>query len=138
MNRFQQFGEWRLTFAFDVMDLPADHSTHRARRCGKLRSQCDAPFGGYSLNFASTSNARVTGIAGQNRHRFAEDLVTCRPAPSQIVVVESRKIIVDQRVGVDQFERTGDIFHTFDVVRHFLAPRMHSTGRIRLPPANRL
>ncbi len=46
-------------------------------------------------------------IAGEDGHGFAEDFVAGRLAAAIVVVVERGKIVVDQRIGVDHFERTG-------------------------------
>src|SRR5947209_13547768 len=42
-------------------------------------------------------------ISRQNRHRFAEDPVIARATPSYVVVIHTRKIVVNKRIGVDQF-----------------------------------
>ena len=44
-------------------------------------------------------------VARENRDRFAENFVVRRFAAAKIVVVQRRKIVVDQRIGVDEFER---------------------------------
>src|SRR5439155_740617 len=49
---------------------------------------------------------RQEPVAGQDRHRLAEDLVAGRPPTAEVVVVHRGKVVVDQRVGVDTLERT--------------------------------
>ena len=43
-------------------------------------------------------------IPGQNGHRFAIDLVIGRFPPAEIIVVHGRQIIVDERIGMNQFQ----------------------------------
>src|SRR5256885_7630420 len=45
-------------------------------------------------------------VAGENRGGLAESLVTRRLAASQVIVVQRRQVIVNQRIGVNEFERT--------------------------------
>src|SRR5262249_13834947 len=46
-------------------------------------------------------------IAGENRHGVAKDFVVGELAAAIVVVVECGQIVVNQRIGVDQFEGTG-------------------------------
>ena len=82
---------------------------------------------------------REQRVAGQNRHGIAENFVVGELAAAVIVVIERRQIVVDQRVGVDQFQRAGRRASrhpaTSETAR---AASMHRMGRMRLPPANRL
>src|SRR5205823_15043783 len=48
-------------------------------------------------------------VAGEDAERFAVDDVRRFPPASQIIVVERGKVVVDERVGVNQLER-GDRF----------------------------
>ena len=43
-------------------------------------------------------------VAGQDRHRFAVDLVVRRFPAAKIVVVHRREIVVNEGIGVDQFQ----------------------------------
>jgi hypothetical protein len=43
-------------------------------------------------------------VAGEDGHAFAEDDVSRRSPAPQRVVVHGREIVVDERVGVDQFD----------------------------------
>ena len=47
---------------------------------------------------------RYQGIAGQNRRCLVELDVTCRLTAPQVVVVHRRKIVMDQRVGMDHLD----------------------------------
>jgi hypothetical protein len=43
-------------------------------------------------------------VAGQDRHRFAVDLVVRRFPAAKIVVVHRREIVVNEGIGVNQFQ----------------------------------
>ena len=96
-----------LAFGFQVGDLSADHSFDGARCARQLGDQFDAPLGGNRKLRQHEKGQRQQGIAGKNRHRIAEDFVAGRLAAPEVVVVERRQIVMNQRVGVDQFERAG-------------------------------
>ena len=49
---------------------------------------------------------REQSVTGENRQALAVDDVVGRPASPQGVVVHGRQIVVDERVGVNQLERT--------------------------------
>ena len=53
---------------------------------------------------------RQQRVARQNRHGLTEYLVTSRTSPAEVVVVERGKIVMNQRVGVDYFQRACRIF----------------------------
>ncbi len=54
----------------------------------------------------------LQGIARQNGDGFAENFVAGGPAPAQIVIVERGQIVVDQRIGVQHFERRAELFNS--------------------------
>ena len=47
---------------------------------------------------------REQRVASKDCNRLAENFVASWFAAAQIVVIECRKVIVNQRVGVDEFE----------------------------------
>ena len=82
---------------------------------------------------------REQRIAGQDRHRVAEDLVIGQLAAAVVVVIERGQIVVNQRIGVDQLQRAGRGHDARRSRRRPCAPpRCRESGRMRLPPANRL
>ena len=82
---------------------------------------------------------RQQRIARQNRHRVAENFVTRRTAAAQIVIIERGQIVVDQRIGMDQLERRKrPIRCPSGASETASAAAIASSGRMRLPPANRL
>ncbi len=81
---------------------------------------------------------RQQSVAGKNRHRFAENLVTRRTAAAKIVVVECRQVVVNQRIRMDQLESAGSVREVLAITQRRVRGVIHRIGRIRLPPANRL
>ena len=51
---------------------------------------------------------REQRVARQDRHRFAIDFVVRRFSPAEVVVVHRRQVVVNQRVGMNEFQRAGD------------------------------
>ena len=68
---------------------------------------------------------REERVAGQDRHRLSEDTVAGGTPAAQIVVVERRQIVVDQRVGMDHLDGGGQRQDVGD------APAEHAAGRDR-------
>ena len=54
-------------------------------------------------------------VAGEHCRRLVERLVASRTAAAQIVVVHTRQIVVNERIGMDHFERTRERQGVFDV-----------------------
>ena len=81
---------------------------------------------------------REQRVARQNRHGVAENFVAGGNAAPQIVVIERGQIVVNQRIGVNQFQRAGADSMPTGESDTASAAAMHKMGRMRLPPANRL
>jgi hypothetical protein len=47
------------------------------------------------------------GIASQQRNSLAKDLMVSQLPPSEIIVVQGREIVVDDRIGMDELEGAG-------------------------------
>jgi farnesyl diphosphate synthase len=47
-------------------------------------------------------------VAGEDGGRLVEPLVGGGPAAAQVIVVHARQVVVDQRIGMDAFDRCGD------------------------------
>ena len=111
-----------------VPEAVASSSTRRMRRVGihvvQLRQNLESE--------------REQRVARQDRHGVAENFVAGGTAAAQIVVIERRQIVVDQRIGVDQLQRAGADSMPAGASETASAAAMASSGRMRLPPANRL
>ena len=78
-------------------------------------------------------------IAREDCHGFAEDFVAGWFAAAEIVVIERGQIVVDQRIGVDHFERATRFDRAVRSASEMAAAACRQRiGRMRLPPANRL
>ena len=98
-------------FGLDIEHLTAHHP-HVAGAIGQFLNQPDLARRVAALHQIRTAaeieRHRQQRVAGQDRHRFAIDLVIRRlPAP-EVVVVHRRQVVVNERVGMDQFQRAGD------------------------------
>jgi len=96
-----------LASRFDVGHLSADHSPHRAGRRGDFTHQSSAALRAKFGARQHFKGAREQPIARENGHGFAEYFVVCGASAAQVVVVESGKIVVDQRISMDEFESAG-------------------------------
>ncbi len=67
-------------------------------------------------------------IAGQDRGRLVVGLVARGPAAAQVVVVHCRKVVVHQRVGVNQFDRAGRCVHGLEWQAKGLGRRIRQGG----------
>ena len=89
----------------NIVGLPA----HQLAGTGGL-GQCRAA-GGRHARRANAFGQHLEGeaqqaIAGQDRHRLAEDLVARRPAAAEIVVVHGGQVVVNERIGMDHLHGT--------------------------------
>ena len=87
---------------------PPDHAVHSACRSGHVGKDGHAPRrldGSIRKRFERQRQQR---IARQNGGRFAEFLVAGGLAAPQVIVVERGQVVVNQRVGVNEFERARD------------------------------
>ena len=95
-----------LLLGLKVGDLPADHSG----RPDGLDDHAEGLHlrGAVDLLFRKASDrpqaVRQEGVARQDRDGFAENYVAGRDPASQVVIVESRQVVVDQRIRVDHLE----------------------------------
>ena len=102
----------RLAGGLQIDRLSADHadacrrrapstSTTSSLRCVIAASAVDR------LAREQRERLGLQAVAGENRDAVAVDDVQRRPAAAQRVVVHRRQVVVDQRVGVNQFDRAG-------------------------------
>ena len=101
-------------------------------------SQRNALFGRNLDSRKDLKSEREKRVAGKNCHRFAENFVTRRTAPAEVIVVERRQIVVNQRICMDQLQSAGCVRHTPGIPCYRPRGTIHRIGRIRFPPANRL
>src|SRR5579863_5494438 len=104
-------GQIRLVmFGLEIDDLASDHTVNGAGAARDLLDQTDASFG-WALqprqDFVSPS---LQSVACENSDSFPIYFVTSRAAAPQIIVVESGKIVVDQRVSVQHFHCGPEVF----------------------------
>ena len=142
MNRQHRCFRRRLrVLAFEVEHLAADHALQGTRRFRNRAARCRiAPPADSEAN-RDPVGERLQRIAGEDRDGFTVDDVTGGLAAPQIVVVERRQIVMDERVGVDHLDRRPELFHAGGNAPSpatMRAASMHRIGRRRLPPAKTL
>ena len=138
----------RLTGCLQVDRLPADepgrtgrvpdHLKHAQLPRDELRIVADR------LPGEQGERLRLQAVAGQDCDAVAVDDVQRRPSAAQRVVVHRGQIVVDERVGVNQFDRAGGRHGAIDRqarARHLTPGRRgapcpaaarHSVGRCQL------
>jgi hypothetical protein len=50
---------------------------------------------------------RLQCVAGEAGHRFSENNVAGGPAAAEVIIVHRRQIVVNQRIGVNDLDRSG-------------------------------
>ena len=115
MNVFEHFRVDALAFGFEVGDLAANHAVDGSCGGGDFGEHGDAAVGVDGCGGNCFEREREKSIAGENGRGFAELLVGSWLAPAQVVVVERGEIVVDERVGVDEFDGAGGIVRGRDV-----------------------
>ena len=82
-----------------------DHAIDGAAGEGKLVDQSHFARGVQAFDpYPGLHGEREQTVAREDGHGLAEYLVTGRLAAPEVVIVERRQIVVDQRVRVDHFE----------------------------------
>ena len=108
MNRLEQLRRRRLPFAFNVVHLAADHAADRARRRRQFADQFDAPRRIDARIFAETSNASVNSASPARIAMASPKTLWQVGRPRRRSSLSSAgQIVVDQRIGVDHFQRAG-------------------------------
>jgi len=104
-----------LAFGFDIRDLTANHPIDRA---GSGCNFCEDGAAALRRGRRPTDGfegKRQKSVTREDGDGFAEFLVARGFAAAEVIVVEGRQVIVNQGVGVDEFdgagrmERGGDI-----------------------------
>jgi hypothetical protein len=114
VNGVDQLRSGLEVFAFQVQHLAADHALDSADGVGNQADNLDDRFGGRGRRPKPGQHLEGAGlqrVAGQDGDGLAEDHVTGGLAAAQVVVVQSRQVVVDERVGVEHLEgraQTGD------------------------------
>ena len=93
-------------FAFEIDHLAADHAA-AAGPGGKRQDQV-APHLRVGMGVGAGQNLEGKGeqrVPGKDRRRLIEGDVARRTTAPHVVIVHRRQIVVDQRIGMDHFDR---------------------------------
>ena len=126
MNVLERLGIGPRVFGFEIDHLPADHSVYGSGAASDLLNDLHPPLGRAAKPGQRFIGLRLQPISGEDRNRFAKDFVARRAPSPQIVVVESGKIVVDQRIGVQHFERCAQLFDSWRKSAGNRSPRLHA------------
>src|SRR5215472_17418217 len=102
MNIFEHFGADLFPFGLEIGYLATHHAVHGPGSGSDFAYHRDAAFGGNWRASESFESQRKQRVAGQDRGCLAEALMAGRLPASQVVIVERRQIVVDERVGVNE------------------------------------
>ena len=126
VNIFERFRIRFPMLGLEVDDLASDHSVYCASAARYFLDDLDSSLRRttqFGKHFVCLGLQR---IAGENCDRLSENFMTGRPATAQIVVVECRQIVVDQRIGVQHFQRRAQVFDSHGKGTGDHAARFHA------------
>jgi hypothetical protein len=106
MASSQRFCSSKAIAAEQIVHLAPDHP-FTTRSVGQGQTGLG---GGLRWKRASQNGLKSQGlqsISGQNGGGFVELDVARRPPATEIIVVHGRQIVMDQRIAVDHFQRSG-------------------------------
>ena len=89
--------------------MSADHPIHGASRGGDFCDHGDAPIRGNGWRRNGFERQCQKAVACKYGGGFPKFFVRGGLAAPQIVIIQSRQIIVDQRIGMDEFDRAAGI-----------------------------
>src|ERR1700687_4843214 len=107
VNVFEHFRFDALPLGFQLGDLATDHAVDSARGAGDFFHYGDTLSGRDGRRADGFEREGQQRVSGQDGDGFAEFLVAGRLAAAQVVVVECRQVVVDQRIGVNHFDGAG-------------------------------
>ena len=95
----------------DIKVLASDHAADPRRRGEFRRGREDVRRLAALLGQQVVKGLGIETVAGEDRYALAESTMTRRPAPPEVVVVHRGKVVMNERVRVDQFERRRERHH---------------------------
>ena len=105
MDVLQHFDIGFGVFGLKIDDLPTDHALDRARAVRDLFDDAHPGFSRAAQPRQHFVGLGLQRVSRQDSDGFAENFVAGGPAPAQIIVVERGQIVMNQRIGVQHFER---------------------------------
>jgi hypothetical protein len=115
VNVFEHLRIDGLAFGFDVRDLAADHSIDSA---GGGRNFCKDGGAALSRGGRRTDRferQRQESVTSEDGNGFAEFFVASGLASPEVIIVQRRQVIVNQGVGMDEFDGAGGMKRGRDV-----------------------
>src|SRR5882724_9190833 len=106
-----------LAFGFDVRDLATDHSIDGASGRCNFCEDGGAAFRRGRCCPNRFESERQEGVASEDGNCFAEFFVASGLAATEVIVVQRRQVIVNQGVGVDEFDGACGMKRRDDIAR---------------------
>ena len=114
MDEFELLDRPLLGGCLDVRHLPADHPA-RVDGLGDLARGAQLPLRVHDRFGQPGERLGQQRVAGEDADRLAVDDVRRLASAPQVVVVDGREIVVDQRIGMDQLQRADGHEQRLDV-----------------------
>src|SRR5215813_5613101 len=129
MNVFERWQVGLGVLRFEIDHLAANHAIDSSRA---MRDLFDDAYTGFRRTLQTRKNfigLSLQSVAGEDSHGFAEYHMTGRPATPQVIVVEGRKVVVNERVGVQHFERGAQVIDSIRQLSFDHAPGLTAQDR---------
>jgi len=123
MNILEGFWLDTLAFAFEVGNLPADHTFHGASSAAHFLENRESALSRRRTFADDLKRQGEQSIAGEDCGGFAKLFVARGLSAAEVIVIQSRQIVANQRIGVNEFDG---------------ASRIHSRAGVRVKNARRL
>jgi hypothetical protein len=102
-----------LALCFKIFDLSANHSVNGASAPSYLFNDFYAIFRGALQPRQDFIRLRLKRVAGKDRQGFPKDDVAGWLAAAEIVIVERRQIVMNERLCMQHFQCAAQFFHAF-------------------------
>jgi hypothetical protein len=87
----------------EIVRLTSD-KRRRPRGSRKFRNASSGSFGRFDAGCQQFESSGLQGITDEDRGRFVELLVARGTTATQVIVIHCRQVVVNERVGVNQFD----------------------------------
>src|SRR5438876_8171115 len=112
MDVLQHFEIGLRVLGLEVYDLAANHAVYSARPPRNFFDDSDPRLSRAMEPCQSLICLSLKGVSSENCDGLAKNFVAGGASAAQIVVVQSGKIVVDQRIGMQHFKRGAEIINS--------------------------
>ena len=108
-----------------IEHLTADHAIHARVFAQNTNTAHDGLRRNILCRRSRLKSRRQQSVTREDCRRFIESLVAGRSAAAQVVVIHARKVIMDERVGMDHLKRTRERQRLLDIAAAQAAEFQH-------------